>query len=468
MSTTQKVEEQSETLQVTNPYNGVEIGTVETTSLDQVESVLQRAAVGFEISRNLSRFERHGILSRAAALLEARQEEIAQSLVAEAGKTIRQARKEAKRAVNTMSLSAEVARSFSGEMIPFDASEGSENRKGWFTREPLGVIVAITPYNDALNLVVHKLGPAIAGGNSVILKPSDLTPLASMLLVDILVEAGMPEEVVTIVCGSNEVSQALIQDRSVRMVTFTGGFTAGEAIARSAGLKKIAMELGGNAPVLVFGDIDLQATVQSCVSGAFWAAGQNCVGTQRILIHRSLYQRFREEFISQTLALKVGDPTLEVTDVGPMITEEAAMRAQEIVASAQASGAYVLAGNRRKKSLFYPTVLENVAPSCSAWAEEVFAPIVVLESFETEEEAVELANHIEYSLHAAVFTKNIDRALRLSTALDAGGVMINDSSDYRVDSMPFGGSKLGSMGREGVRFAYEEMTQPKVVCINAG
>lgn len=467
MSTTQIAAVEKETLRVTNPYNGVELGSVDITPLDQAEVILERAALGFELSKRLSRFERHGILSRAAALLENRSDEIALLLVAEAGKTIRQARKEVKRAINTISLSAEVSRSFPGEMIPFDASEGSETRKGWFTREPLGVILAITPYNDALNLVAHKLGPAIAGGNSVILKPSNFTPLTAHLLVEILNEAGLPLEVVTIVSGPNELVQELIEAKSVRMVSFTGGFTAGEAIAKSAGLKKVAMELGGNAPVLVFGDVDLQATVNSCVSGAFWAAGQNCVGTQRILIHRSLYQRFREEFVAKTIALKVGNPESEQTDVGPMISEEAAIRAQQVVTTAQQAGAHILAGNKRKGSVFFPTVLENVAPSCDAWAEEVFAPIVVLQPFDTEEEAISLANEIEFSLHAAVFTKNIDRALRCTTQLDAGGVMVNDSSDYRVDCMPFGGSKLGSMGREGVRFAYEEMTQTKVVCINA-
>ena len=447
--------------------NGAEIGRFEQTDLAEIGEVFTRAKLGFELSRKLSRFTRHQILTRASSLLESRKEALAQLIVREAGKTIRQARKEVLRAINTLSLSAEAARSNSGEVIPFDAFEGSENRKGWFTREPLGIVVAITPYNDALNLVAHKLGPAIAAGNSVILKPSQLTPMTASLLVDILIEAGMPDEIITVVFGDRVVGQALISDRAVRMVSFTGGFSTGEAIARGAGLKRLTMELGGNAPVIVFDDATVADAVEACVSGAFWAAGQNCVGAQRILIQRRIYDSFRDHFVAATLALRVGDPTAETTDVGPMITAEAAIRAERLVDAAVGAGATLLIGNQRSGSLFAPTVLEKVPFSCEVWADEAFAPIVVLQPFDTEEEALALANDIEFSLHAAVFTNDLNRALRVSGELEAGGVMINDSSDYRVDSMPFGGSKYGSMGREGVRFAFEEMTQPKVICINA-
>ena len=454
-------------LVVTDPFDGEVIGVVPQNGPAQLEQILERARTGFQLSRSLSRFSRHKILERASTLLEERAETAADLIVREAGKTLRQARKEVARAVMTLSLSADAARSDAGEVVPFDAFEGSENRRGWFTREPLGIIVAITPYNDALNLVAHKLGPAVAGGNSVVLKPSQLTPLTARFLVDLLIDAGLPDEIITVVHGDRELAQALTSAREVRMVSFTGGFATGEAIARNAGLKKLAMELGGNAPVIVFSDADIPAAVEACVSGAFWAAGQNCVGAQRILVQREVYEEFRDRFAAQAIALSAGDPRDEATDVGPMISVASAQAAERLVDDAVAAGGRVLAGHRREGAVYWPTVVEGVPFSCELWADEAFAPVVVLSPFETEEQAIAQANEIDYALHAATFTRDITRALRVSEQLDAGGVMINDSSDYRVDSMPFGGSKYGSMGREGVRFAYEEMTQPKVVCINA-
>jgi acyl-CoA reductase-like NAD-dependent aldehyde dehydrogenase len=454
-------------LVVRSPYDGAEIGRLPQSAPADVDVILDRARVGAQIARGMSRFTRHEILDRAVAILRERAEEAAALIVREAGKTIRQARKEVRRATTTLALSAEAARSQTGEVIPFDAFEGSESRRGWFTREPLGVIVAITPYNDALNLVAHKLGPAIAGGNSVVLKPSQETPLTARLLVDVLVDAGLPDEIITVVHGDRHVAQALVAARDVRLVSFTGGFVTGEAIARTAGLKRLAMELGGNAPVIVFDDADIDAAVQSCVSGAFWAAGQNCVGVQRVLVHRRVYDAFRDGFVAAAATLRAGDPADESTDVGPMISESAARQAERRVEDAVAAGARVLCGHRRDGSVYWPTVVENVSQSCELWADEVFAPVVALSPFDTEDEAIEQANDVEYALHAATFTSDITRALRVAERLDGGGVMINDSSDYRVDSMPFGGAKYGSMGREGVRFAYEEMTQPKVICISA-
>lgn len=462
-----RTHEGADELLVHDPYTGQAIGSVPRSAPGDVDLLLARARAGFEIARGLTRFERHGILERAGALLQARADEATRLIVREAGKTVRQARKEVRRAVSTLSLSAEAARSNAGEVIPFDAFEGSANRRGWFTREPLGLVVAITPYNDALNLVAHKLGPAVAAGDSVILKPSPFAPLTARFLVGLLIDAGLPPEVVTVVHGDRDLAQALVAARDVRLVSFTGGFATGEAIARGAGLKRLAMELGGNAPVLVFADADIPAAVEACVSGAFWAAGQNCVGAQRILVQREVHDRFRAAFIARTQELIVGDPSDERTDVGPMISLDAAERAERLVDEAVAAGAHVLAGHRREGSVYWPTVVEGVPVSCALWRDEAFAPVAVLSPFDTEEEAVARADEIEYALHAGVFTSDLSRALRVSERIEAGGVMINDSSDYRVDSMPFGGAKYGSMGREGVRFAFEEMTQPKVVCLTA-
>lgn len=385
----------------------------------------------------------------------------------EAGKTITQARKEATRCVNTLKLSADEARRNAGEVIPFDSYAGSESRQGWYTREPLGIITAITPYNDPLNLVAHKLGrPAIAGGNSILLKPSELTPLSAIKLVEVLLESGLPDEVITVAIGGAELGKALVSAKEVRMISFTGGFTTGEAIAKSAGIKKLAMDLGGNAPVIVMENSDFAAAVEGCVSGAYWAAGQNCIGTQRILVQRPIYERFKTEFAARTAKLKTGNPMEADTDVGPMISEKAVARVAAMVERAIAAGATLLCGHKPSGTLYPPTVLENVPATCDVWNQEVFAPIGILQPFDELDEAIQLANSPDYSLHAGIFTNDLEEALDAANQIDAGGVMINDSSDYRFDAMPFGGFKYGSMGREGVRFAYEDMTQPKVICIN--
>lgn len=451
---------------VLNPFDGSLIGAVAETPASAINEILARARQGARIARGLPRHRRTEILEGAAARIAAEGESFAAQITREAGKTIRQARKEVTRCINTLKLSAEEAKRGAGEVIPFDAYAGSESRMGWFTREPLGIIAAITPFNDPLNLVAHKLGPAIAGGNAVILKPSELAPFSALRLVDALIEAGLPKEVITAVVGGADLGASIVAARDVRMVSFTGGFRTGEAIARTAGLKKLAMDLGGNAPVIVMADADFDKAVAGCVSGAFWAAGQNCIGTQRILIERQIYEAFCDAFAAQTTQLVAGDPTQDATDVGPMITEDAAQRAEAMVDRAVDAGASVLVGKQRRGAVFVPTVLVDVPHDTALWCEEAFAPVVTLEPFDGFDKALEMANAIDFSLHAGIFTSNLDRALTAASRLEAGGVMINDSSDYRFDAMPFGGFKYGSLGREGARFAYEEMTQPRVVCIN--
>lgn len=451
--------------EVLSPYDGEIVGAVPLSPPEAVDSIIASARAGAARARTLSRHARGKILDDAAAIIDRQREDVAMTITAESGKTIRQARKEVLRAVNTLRLSAAEARRGGGETIPFDSYEGSEDRTGWYSREPLGIIAAITPYNDPLNLVAHKVGPAIAGGNAVILKPSALTPLSAQLLADVFAKAGLPDGVLTVVHGDREVAEAIVRSRAIRMVSFTGGFSTGEAIARTAGLKKLSMDLGGNAPVIVMDDADLDAAVESCVSGAFWAAGQNCVGVQRILVADSLYGEFRRRFVHETLRLRAGDPADEATDVGPMITASAVNQLMKKIDAAVAAGATVIAGNIRDNNVLHPTILEDVPEGSRLWSEEVFGPVVMLQPFASFEKAVELANAVDFSLHAGIFTGSLATAMQAAARIDAGGVMINDSSDYRFDGMPFGGSKYGSMGREGVRFAYEEMTQPKVVCI---
>lgn len=451
---------------VRNPFDGTIVGTVPSTDASDAHSLIFRAKHGAQLAKALARSKRVEILARAARHLENNIDEFARVIVSEAGKTINQARKEVARCANTLSLSADEARRNVGEVIPFDSYAGSESRQGWYTREPLGVMLAITPYNDPLNLVAHKIGPAVAAGNAVILKPSEMTPMSAIRLIDLLKRCGLPDEVISIVVGDADLGRALVSARDIRMVSFTGGFATGEAIAKSAGIKKLSMELGGNAPVIVMDGCDLQSAIESCVSGAFWAAGQNCIGTQRILIQQSAYAKFREGFVSATKQLKVGDPLDETTDVGPMISAQAVNRVIEIIDEAVSAGARVLCGHSHDGNLYQPTVLEDVSEICSVWKDEIFAPVVALQPFDTLTDAITLANEPDYSLHAGIFTKDLEEALRAAGEIEAGGVLINDSSDYRFDAMPFGGFKHGSMGREGVRFAYEDMTQPKVVCIN--
>ncbi|MBM2712902.1 aldehyde dehydrogenase family protein [Mesorhizobium caraganae] len=455
-----------EEIVVSNPFDGSVVGAVPEIGAASVNTLLGRAKRGAQIAKTLPRHKRSAILEKAAAAIEAASEEFALLIVKEAGKTITQARKETTRCINTLKLSADEAKHNAGEVIPFDSYAGSESRQGWYTREPLGIIAAITPYNDPLNLVAHKLGPAIAGGNAVLLKPSELTPLSAIKLVEVLVESGLPEEIVTVAVGGPELGKAIVSAKDVRMISFTGGFATGEAIAKTAGIKKLAMDLGGNAPVIVMENCDFDAAVESCVSGAYWAAGQNCIGTQRILIQRPIYDRFRIEFVAASRKLKTGNPLDADTDVGPMISTKAVGRATAMIDRALAAGSTLLCGHEPVGNLFPPTVLESVPASCDAWSEEVFAPIVILEPFDELADAIVLANSPEYSLHAGIFTNDLEGALEAAKEIEAGGVMINDSSDYRFDAMPFGGFKYGSMGREGVRFAYEDMTQPKVVCIN--
>ncbi len=453
-----------DSIDIKNPYSGETIASIPQADVRDVETALDLAQKGLQISRCLSRHQRTDILNKAAMQINEEREELARLIVSEAGKTITQAQKEVDRCINTMQLSAEEAKRLNGEVIPFDAYAGAANRQGYTSRDPLGIILAITPFNDPLNLVAHKLGPAIAGGNAVILKPSQLAPLSALKLVEILFQAGLDQKIISVVTGDAAIGQALVSAPEIRMISFTGGMETGEAITRSAGLKKIAMDLGGNAAVIVMENSDIDTAITSCVSGAFWASGQNCISTQRIFIQDGAFEIFKESFVAQTKDLKVGDPMEESTDLGPMITQEQAERAERWVAQAVDMGAEVLTGHRREGSLYHPTVLCNVPQEARVWCDEVFAPIVILQPFNDLDEAIQLANKPDFSLHAGIFTNDLHTAFAAADRLESGGVMINDSSDFRFDAMPFGGYKRGSLGREGVRYALEEMTQTKVIC----
>jgi len=454
-----------DTIDVRDPWDDSLVDRIPCANNADVDAVLAGAVEGAAIAKAMPSHERRSILLKAAALMEKRAGALARTIAREGSKTIVEARKEVGRAINTMTLSAEEAIRINGETLPFDSFPGSENRTGYFYRFPIGVILAITPFNDPLNLVAHKVGPAVAGGNSVIVKPATVTPLSAINLVKCLVDAGLDPKVVSVITGHGSViGDPLVRDERVRMVSFTGGVDAGKLVAANAGIKKIGMELGSNCPTIVFDDCDFNAAVESCLSGSFWACGQNCIGVQRLYVQKGIFEKFKKKFVQLAKRYKVGPKLDEDCTMGPLINETEAIRVKEWIDEAVDHGAKLLCGGKRKGSVVTPAVLEGVkAKSRLAW-DEVFGPAVCLFPFTNTYEAIRKANNVNYGLLAGVFTKDVNRALKVSEELDCGGVIINDSSDYRLDAMPFGGVKYSGLGREGIRFALQEMTEPKVVC----
>ena len=452
---------------VLNPFTGETLDEVSCATSEQAIEAVGSALKGFYKSRALSSAKRSEILCSVAGALHARQAEFALSIANETGKTLSAASKEVLRAVNTLTLSAEEAKRLNGKTIPFDSVQSDDDRVGYYTYEPIGVVVCITPFNDPLNLVAHKLGPAIASGNSVILKPSEQAPLTALKLVELFIEHDLPECILNVLTGYGaEFGDALVSHKNVSMVSFTGGSSAGERIAKAAGAKKMLMELGANSPVIVMADADIDKAVESCVSGSFWASGHNCIGVQRIFIEAPIYRAFHEKFVAITKSLIVGDPIAVDTDIGPMIDVNQAMRIQALVAESVAMGAKLSCGGVREGAVFSATVFDNPPLTSAVVAEEVFAPVVSLFPFTDVGEAVALSNSPEHRIHGAVFTSDINKAFVISRSLDMSGVMINDSTDFRVDAMPFGGAGRGSLGREGVYFAIREMCNTKVFCFN--
>ena len=454
-------------IEVYDPGNDKLVGTVPSASRDDVENALATASQASEVARNMPTHLRVSVLRQVADQLLNRLEEFAELIAKEGIKTIREARKEASRCVETLRISAEEARRLGGETIAFDQMPGSENRFGYFKRLPVGVVVAITPFNDPLNLVAHKIGPAIAAGNAVILKPHSSTPLSAKKLVELFEATELPAGVLQLVTGSGAViGDQLVSDPRVRMVSFTGGPSVGHMVLAQAGFKKISMELGSNCPVIVMADADMDLAIETNVSGAFWAAGQNCLHVQRILIQEDSYEDFSNRFVERTRRLKVGDKMDESTDMGPLISDAATLKVSQFVQDAVAHGAKILTGGESEGRYYQPTVLGNVSLDSLISKEEVFGPVVALYPFGEVQEAIDLANDVDYGLQAGVFTRDLATAHKIADALNCGGVMINDSSDYRIDAMPFGGTRGSGLGREGVAHAIREMTELKTYCFN--
>lgn len=453
------------TVPVYNSYTGKVIGTVPQSTKKDVMKALDLAKKGETIGRKMAASERVAVLKKAVTLME-RDFDILSNLIATEGiKTIAQARKEVSRALNTMQLSAEEAARISGSTIPFNSVPGSEDRVGYEIKFPIGIVVAITPFNDPLNLVCHKLGPAIAAGNPVILKPSDYTPLVAIKFGEILFESGLPKEMLSIITGSPEYfGDALISDDRIRLISFTGGVEAAKIIQRKAGLKKMVMELGSNSPVIVLSDADLEEAVQSCVSGAFFASGQNCVGVKRIFLEEAIYDSFLKKFSCLAAALKIGSPFTEGVDIGPVISKQAIQQINWFVEESIAHGAEIITGGKTVGNSYTPTVLVADCNNDIANCKEVFGPVVTISKIKSLDQAIACCNKSPFGLHAAIFTNDINNAHKAIDGLDCAGVMINDSTDYRIDAMPFGGVKLSGIGREGVKSTIEAMSETKVVC----
>jgi acyl-CoA reductase-like NAD-dependent aldehyde dehydrogenase len=398
--------------------------------------------------------------------LRERADDLAKTIAAEAGKALKYARAEVDRAISTFTIAAEEAKRLHGETIPLDAVPAGEGYFGFWTRRPVGVIVAISPFNFPLNLVAHKVAPAIASGNTIVLKPATSTPLAAVKLCQILVEAGLTAGAINLVIGSGgTVGEWLITDPRVDKITFTGSPEIGRHILSVAGIKKVTLELGNTSPVVVAPDANLDFVARRCAVGAYYNSGQVCISVQRIYSQKQVYEPFTEKFVKAAEAMVVGDPLDERVDVGPMIDSKEVDRIENWVKEAQESGAKVLTGGKREGTVYHPTVLTNVNSDMKVVADEAFAPVASVISSDDFESALKQANNTKFGLQVGVFTKDVDRVFKAVKRLNFGGVIVNDTPNFRADHMPYGGNRQSGLGREGVRFAMEDMTNIQMVAI---
>lgn len=451
-------------IEVRNPYDNSLIDTVPRAGREDVDRALEFATRGAKVMARLSGYERWKILRRAADLIAAENANLGRLISAEEGKILAEGRFEASRAVETMMASAEEAKRIHGEGVPLDGDPGGGKKLGFTLRVPCGVVVAISPFNFPLNLVCHKVGPALAAGNSVVLKPATDTPLSALRLVEILLEAGLPPEGIQCLTGSGaDIGDALVSDRRVRKVTFTGSREVGERICRLAGIKKVTMELGSNCPVIIMPDADLEKVAAAVAATGYANAGQVCISTQRVLTDKKVYGDFLSVLAPQVEALTAGNQLDERTKVGPMVREADAVRVQEWVAEAVSGGARLVTGGERQGAIYQPTVLADVRPEMRVSCEELFGPAVAVAPFGSIEEAIRLANDTPYGLSAGIFTENLEWALRFAKEVDSGNLHINWGPQWRADLMPYGGLKESGFGKEGPRYAVEEMTELKTV-----
>lgn len=455
-------------LEVRSPYDGALAGVTYQGGISELTEALDGAHSAFQTLRGWPAYKRAEAIGAVVAGLRARMDEIAAVISMEAGKPVKDSRSEVGRAINTFQIALEETKRLEGSLIPLDLMEGSEGRFGLVKRFPVGPVLGITPFNFPLNLVAHKVAPCMACSNPVIVKPASKTPLTALLLAEIIDEAGWPAGGVNVVPCPGEVAEGLLGDERLKKLSFTGSPAVGWRLKSRAGRMRVTLELGGNAGVVVTEDADLEYAAKRSIAGAFSYAGQVCISLQRIYVHASVFDEFKRIFLEGCAALKLGDPMDEATDVGPLIDTKAIERIGAWVDEAVKEGAEILTGGKCSGSIFPPTVLTNTRASMKVSSEEVFGPVVTLESYESFEEAIAEVNSGPYGLQAGVFTRDISRAFYAFERLDVGGVIVNDIPTYRADNMPYGGVKMSGFGREGVRYAIEEMTELKVLVLKNG
>jgi acyl-CoA reductase-like NAD-dependent aldehyde dehydrogenase len=452
--------------EILDPYTGEPFARVPLATAEQMDRAIAAAADAFREMRTLSRFRRAEILHGIVRGIQSSREELAETITRESGKPIRFARQEVDRAVHTFTLGAEEARRIGGEVVPIDITAATEGYSSLYMRFPIGPIGAISPFNFPVNLTAHKLAPAIAAGNTVVAKPPMQAPVSALRLVRICVEAGMPAGALSALHSRPDVAEALATDPRLKMITFTGSGPVGWHLKSIAGHKKVALELGGNAAAIVHEDAEIDWVADRIALGAFASAGQVCIKVQRILVHRTIFDRFAARFRAGVQALRVGNPMDPETIVGPMIDSRAADRVMGWIDEATDAGAEVVLGGGRDGDLVHPTVLVSTRAEMRVEREEVFGPVVTLRPYDDFEEAIRLTNEGVYGLQAGVFTRDIGRIHRAFNELEVGGVVVNDYPTLRVDNFPYGGVKESGFGREGVRFAIEEMTEMRALVLN--
>ncbi len=455
-----------EVLEVRFPYDGTPVDSVYMAQPQDIEDAMNAAVRGFEISRKLPSHKRTDILWTLQRLMRERFNELVDLMILEGGKNRKTAIGELTRALQTIAISAEEAHRIGGEIFSVDWTPAGENRQGFTRRAPIGTILCITPFNYPVNLACHKIGPAIATGNAFILKPAEKTPLSSVRLAELILEAGYPPEAFSMLNCWGPLAGEMVSDDRIAMLSFTGSASVGWMLKGKAGRKKVVLELGGNAGMIVHSDADLGLAVREAAAGGFANAGQNCISVQRILIQQDIFEEFTDRFIEAVKALKLGDPRDPETDIGPLINIQEAERVEAWVQDALAAGATLLYGGGRRGTLFEPTVLGQTTREMRVNCEEAFAPVVTLRPYQTWDDAIALINDSPYGLQAGVFTRDIKRIMDAWDRIEVGGLHVNSASTFRVDHMPYGGIKASGIGREGVKYTIEDMTEIRLMVVN--
>ncbi|MGH9725111.1 MAG: aldehyde dehydrogenase family protein [Candidatus Acidiferrales bacterium] len=457
---------EGEAIEIRSPYNDEIVGTTVRATARQAEEAVVSAQSAFAVTRKLPGYERQRVLRAISDGIHARRDEFAHLMALESGKPIRSARVEVDRAIFTFAVAAEEATRIGGEWLPLDWQPSAAGRAGIVRRFALGPILAITPFNFPLNLVAHKVAPSIAAGCTMVLKPAPQTPLTSLLLAEVVEQSGWPAGAFSVLPLTNADAERLVADDRLKMLTFTGSGAVGWALKLKCGKKKVALELGGNAGVIIHSDADVAEAARRCVQGGFSYAGQTCISVQRIFVQRAVADSFTALLLEGVKNLKCGDPLDEATDVGPMISEAAARRAEAWMAEAVSGGAEILTGGKRRGSMVEPAVIVHAKREMKVCAEEVFAPVVVIEPYDQFEDAIRAINDSPYGLQTGIFTRDAKLLFSAFEDLEVGGVIAGDIPSWRMDHMPYGGVKDSGLGREGLRYAIEEMTEPRIMVLN--